>query len=283
MWLNLISILQSKLHCRKKVTPEFHFDPAYKYISTETLKLIVNGGKLWFSRADILNDTFELSPFLMPLNWPEIVELKESNPDAANALVSGAFQQVSSSLYVTCFSQHYKDPESQLMWAHYGNNHKGCCICIDFSILKHNQTHTDPDLSPKPVKVHYVDSLLKERNSRTPKSTDLGMLIGATKGKVWEYEKEVRLIIEADSFDSTKFEYLNDRKNISVDFDPCCISKVIFGLKSSHHDIEEVVKSFCEIGHLPEFKRLDIDPLTLNVIEKDTGHRDGILAHNNLL
>ncbi|WP_130538159.1 DUF2971 domain-containing protein [Thiomicrorhabdus indica] len=184
------------------MNPIVHYDLAYKYLSTDTLSLIVNGGKLWFSRADVLNDTFELSPFLMPLNWSEIVELKESQPQIADALVSEAFKKVSSSLYITCFSKHYKDPESQVMWAHYGDAHKGCCICIDFSILKDNKNST----GLYPVEVQYVNSLLEERNSRTPESDDLGLLIGATKTKIWEYEKEVRFVLEANSFDTNKFE-----------------------------------------------------------------------------
>ncbi|WP_130538161.1 hypothetical protein [Thiomicrorhabdus indica] len=61
------------------------------------------------------------------------------------------------------------------------------------------------------------------------------------------------------------------------------ISKVIFGLKSSAEEIEKIVKAFCNIGHLPDFTRLDIDPLTLKIIEKDTGHKKAILQHNNSL
>jgi len=109
------------------------------------------------------------------------------------------------------------------------------------------------------------------------------MLIGATKGKIWEHEKEVRIVIDADSFDPNKYKHINNKQNILVDFDPTCISKIIFGIKSTTEEIEKIVKVFCDIGYLPEFTRLDIDPLTLNVIEKNTGHRAAVLEYNDLL
>lgn|GEM_PF-1589287 len=255
----------------------FFFGPAYKFCAAATLPLIVRNRRLRFSRADTFNDAFELSPFLMPLNWHEIVELKKTQPEAANALVATAFQRVCSTLYITCFSKNYLTPASQLMWAHYGANHTGVCICIDFSDLRSKGSSE----GFYPVQVQYSDSLFEERQRRCPTSPDLGMLIGATKSKVWAYEEEVRLVIEADSFDSTKFTRSDDSKSIDVVFNPECISKVIFGLKSSTEDIKNVVESFCDVGYAPFFTRLDLDPLTLDVIEKDLGITQEILKSRN--
>jgi len=255
----------------------FFFGPAYKFCSAATLTLIVRNRRLRFSRADTFNDAFELSPFLMPLNWDEIVELKKTHPDKANELVATAFQRVCSSLYITCFSKNYLTPTSQLMWAHYGANHAGVCICVDFSDLRSNGSSE----GFYPVQVQYSDSLFDERQRRSPTSPDLGMFIGATKSKVWSYEEEVRLVIEADSFDSTKFNSSADSKTIDVVFNPECILKVVFGLKSSTEDIKSFVESFCDLGHAPLFTRLDLDPLTLDVVEKDLGITQEILKNRN--
>ena len=107
------------------------------------------------------------------------------------------------------------------------------------------------------------------------------MLIGATKSKVWAYEEEVRLVIEADSFNSEKFNRSADSKSIDVVFNPECISKVVFGLKSSTEHIDSVVESFCDVGHAPLFTRLDLDPLTLAVVERDLGITQKILKNRN--
>jgi hypothetical protein len=114
----------------------FFFGPVYKFCSATTLPLIVRNRRLRFSRAETFNDAFELSPFLMPLNWDEIVELKKTQPETANALVATAFQRVFGSLYIMCFSKNYLTPASQLMWAHYGANHTGVGFCVDFSDLR---------------------------------------------------------------------------------------------------------------------------------------------------
>ena len=252
--------------------PPFYFGPAYKYCAAATLPLIVKNQRLWFSRADTLNDAFELSPFLIPLDWQEIVTLAETQFEEARNLADAAFTRVCSSLYVTCFSKHYLKPESQLMWAHYGDSHRGCCFCVDFSELEDDRT-----AGMYPIEMQYSESLLDERNSRTQDSEDLPLLLGGFKSDVWEYEQEVRLVLESESFDSLKFEFMNNRKNVSVMFNPASITKVVFGLKSGPNELTPIVKSFCDFGHLPEFTRLDIDPLTLGVVEKDTGIKQSIL------
>lgn len=255
------------------MTIPYHLAPAYKFCNASTLPLIVRGSRLRFSRADTFNDAFELSPYLIPLDWTEISKLGETNMDAAKALASHAFQRVCSSLYISCFSKNYMSPESQLMWAHYGNNHKGVCFCVDFSVLQN-----DANLkSYYPVEVQYANSLVAERNRRNQNSPDIGMLLGATKSSVWSYEEEVRVVVESDSFDSTKFEVADGGKSIDVVFNPQCITKVIFGMKSSTSDIEEIAKSFCDIGHIPEFTRLDLEPLSLEVVERDFGLNQLIL------
>lgn len=254
----------------------FHFAPAYKFCKAETFAKIVSRGRLWFTRADALNDIFELSPYLMPLDWPEIVKLSETQPEVARQLAATAFQKVCGSLYVTCFSKEYKTPQSQLMWAHYADSHRGVAFCIDFSSMR-DQGGSDGTF---PVEVQYTPSLLAERGKYAPGSPELGMLIGATKSNVWSYEEEVRLVIETDSFDKSKFDFVTDRKiNIDVVFDPATITKVIFGLKTTQTEIDMVAKSFCGIGYLPDFTRLDLDPLTLGVTEKDMGLKEFILAN----
>jgi hypothetical protein len=254
----------------------YHFAPAYKYCSVSTLSKIVLNGRIRFTRADAFNDVFELSPFLLPLDWNGVAQLAEADMQTAKTIASTAFDKVCSSLYISCFSKNYISSYSQLMWAHYGDAHQGVCFCVDFSIL-----HDSLDAKGYyPVEVRYAKSLLHERNRLTQDSPELGLLIGATKSDVWSYEEEVRILIECDSFDSSKYEKVSDGKYIDVVFNPKCISKVIFGMKSQRSDVELVAKSFCGIGHIPDLTRLDVDPLTLQVVEKHLGLKENILEKN---
>ena len=87
------------------MNPPFYFGPAYKYCAAATLPLIVAKQKMWFSRADTFNDAFELSPFLIPLDWEDIVRISKTDFEAARSVADIAFTRVCSSLYITCFSK----------------------------------------------------------------------------------------------------------------------------------------------------------------------------------
>ena len=58
------------------------------------------------------------------------------------------------------------------------------------------------------------------------------------------------------------------------------ITKVIFGVKSSPEDIESVVKLFCKKGHLPDFYRMDINPITLEFCEYQLPIKEEIIKFN---
>jgi len=242
----------------------FHMSSAFKFTSSETLGLILDNKTLRFTRADAFNDIYELSPFIVPLDWVEITELAKTNFAAAKHLSIVAFQRICSSLYISCFSRSYTAPESQLMWAHYGNHHKGVCIEVDFDFLR----RLDPSSRYCPVAVTYVDSLLEERNRRSPTSEDLPLFIATYKGKVWAYEDEVRVVIETESFDKSRFTVSSDKRAIDVAFDARAIRKVIFGLKCDPAEIHKIVCGFLDAGHTPQYVKLDIDPLTLAAVEK---------------
>ena len=250
------------------IKPELYRGNFYKFCSLSTLSKIVQNQTLRFSRCDDLNDLYELSPFLAPLNWDEIVTLPRKG---GNAIVNIAFQRIFSSLYITCFSKYFKTPHSHLMWAHYGDSHKGCCFEFDFSdegVLQHHQFY--------PVSVVYTDCLLTERNKRTDASEDLPLYLAIYKSKVWEYEQEVRLVLEADSLDHESFKDVDpSSKKIDVNFQPRFITKVVFGARTSVEDIVNVMTLFARCGLEPKFTKMDIDPLTLEFVEK-SDHLDGL-------
>jgi hypothetical protein len=241
-----------------------HLSSAYKFTSCETLRLIVQNGTLRFTRADALNDIFEMSPFIIPLEWAELTEIAKTNFPLVREISRVAFDRICSSLYVTCFSKTYSAPEAQLMWAHYGNSHKGVCIEVNFDLLRQD----DPERRFSPVAVTYVDSLLLERNQRTPASEDLPLFIATYKNQVWAYEDEVRVVMETESLDKTRYKAAADQLSVDVVFNPKAICKVIFGLKSTVAEIRQIVSAFKNIDHSPTFVRLDLDPLTLKVVEK---------------
>ena len=250
---------------------------AYKFCSIETLNLIIEHEKLRFTRGDQFNDPYEANPYLVPTEWSKIVKEDKSNTDVVKALANEAFIRLSSKIYITCFSKSYIDKTSKLMWSHYGNSHKGACFEIEFpELTQENYSGGDP----VPIEITYCNSLRDERDSRNMESEDLPLYLATYKSDIWKYEQEIRLVIHKEIFESKKINEINDGKNIDVVLNINEIKKVVFGVKSDPEEIDKTVKLFCDKGHLPEFYKLDINPITLETYEYDLGLKKEILKYN---
>lgn len=75
---------------------------------------------------------------------------------------------------VSCFCE---VNDSILMWAYYGRNHQGICLEYDTSLLHKNKNH-----------IHQVQYYTNRQNSNNY----------TTKAKIWEHEKEWRLVLPDD-------------------------------------------------------------------------------------
>lgn len=127
---------------------------------------------------------------------------------------------------VCCFTT---DFTNELMWAHYGDNHRGACLEFDLSEC--------PNLFPYLRKVVYNDDF-PEINSLDELSDIL-----VKKRKAWEYEKEWRIISNVHGKHS---------------FEKKALKRIIFGLNSDRTKIEQVRK-VCETNGFKdvEFKKME--------------------------
>lgn len=229
-----------------------HLAKAFRFISFEGLFSTIEFETLRFSRADTFNDPLDNSPFLMNIEWDKISKLP---PNVYHYLYQRAFHQALGSLYICCFSKTYTSKKSYLMWSHYGQSHSQVCFEIDFS--KHRYCGG-------PSRVNYVENLAEERAKYRINSDGLGLFLVTTKSNLWEYEQEVRLVIESSlNAQTAKFKKTNQEKNLDVPFDIKMISKVIFGLKASKENVYKTIKLFKEKDHDPTFEKMIIDPTTL--------------------
>ncbi len=149
-----------------------------------------------FTNASQLNDPFDCHPNLMdyseipeyilnlhgaPLEW---YTEKEKN-DALN---------LRNDTWLSSFS---KTNDSLLMWSHYCANHKGICIGMNLVELRENMPSMGVGmylLEPLRLEVEYQDILNRPKAYHSPIDPHFYQLL--TKAKAWEYEQEVRLIIE---------------------------------------------------------------------------------------
>lgn len=145
---------------------------AYHFITEKYALDVISDQRLKVSLLNDLNDPFELNA----------VDL----PDRESRKKSYEFKQFMAERYgILCFSRVWKNP---LLWSHYANRHKG--VALEFEI-RDNIAH--------PIKYRKERYVLNSGKSYTvQKKFDRKDIEGVwlTKYSQWNYEKEIRVIVE---------------------------------------------------------------------------------------
>ncbi|MDF0378469.1 DUF2971 domain-containing protein [Methylophilus sp. YYY-1] len=140
------------------------------YLTSEKWALeAIKKRRLKLSRLDEMNDPFELLGVSLKTKESRSVFLQLK-------------KELNEEIGILCFSKTWHNP---VMWSHYGNRHKG--LCLGFDLM---DDWTFP--------ISYKGVRLKEdteKGVRENKET-LGHQLLTTKYKHWEYEREVRMIIQ---------------------------------------------------------------------------------------
>jgi len=130
---------------------------------------------------------------------------------------------------------------STLMWAHYARNHTGICLRFDFpkSFLADDEQY--PFMATSAIKYgdNIVSAWIQDKATLYEKSRrEFGMALTrvllTAKGKVWEYEQEVRTIATEQGTVTIPPEYL---------------THAIFGLRTTSDDQDRVKAIFKEQSH----------------------------------
>lgn len=149
---------------------------------------------LQFTNASQLNDPFDCHPNLVdysdipesvrhgiPLDW----YIKKEKNDALN---------LRNDTWLCSFS---KVNDSLLMWSHYCWNHSGVCVGMDLDKIMDCVPPTGLGMlfvEPLVMDVQYQDIIARPKAYHG--AEDLFHYQLQTKAKDWEYEQEVRLVIE---------------------------------------------------------------------------------------
>lgn len=114
------------------------------------------------------------------------------------------------------------------MWAHYADSHKGICIKYHFhhSITKLAGDHNGIVAYFKDVK--YSNGEMSKYSNKDAINLEDAFFL---KGKDWEYENELRLLL----YD------LNNQDTYGTINIPNCIEAIYFGLKCSDKDKETIL------------------------------------------
>ena len=130
-----------------------------------------------------------------------------------------------------------KTYDNALMWTHYANEHKGCCIELEV-----------PDSTWKCLEVRYQTTMPK-LTSRINPDEAMDTIFGV-KSDFWSYEQEVRFI---KTVQTTK-----EGKPFKANL-PIRIKKIYLGVRASNKDsIERIVKVIDNNIIVEKLKRDDI-------------------------
>ncbi len=216
----------------------------YKYIDLKGLECILKNETLKFTKPSDFNDPFEFHEALVDRklkleHWiqiykkrenklskerkKELIETFKNNNQKLQDDIDKQFYNQKATTKISCFSE---INDSFLMWSHYADKHKGACIGFSTERLK-TFFKTDSQF----CKVKYY----REIHSKNISNHRVDAIVHwiCSKGKTWNYEKEIRIILGSNP---TEFQKI----------DTTLIKQVIFGCNVANEEKERIEKLIFE-------------------------------------
>jgi len=137
-------------------------------------------------------------------------------------------------------------PTCPVMWGHYADNHQG--VCVELSLVdKNNSQHLclSKEESVDVSKLNYSNEPLDIFNSEEFHLDNFISSVLNTKSLKWNYENEIRLI--------NKYQGL-------LKINKKCLTKVIFGCKTTAKDRYSICRLLANLGYHFEFLIAKMQP-----------------------
>jgi hypothetical protein len=188
----------------------------YKYYSAKLGLQVLKSQTLWFTRPAAFNDLFDVNPQVVKATKTSTIRGSRTRiqfPVSIEKVLQA------SGAVVFCMTA---DPTSQLMWAHYAEQH--CGLLIEFSshvgILEGRRLNHQ---STRPVK--YTRQRPSMGGASGP-SDDIFFV----KGNDWSYEREWRML---DAEESASGQPTKDKKHWPFRLNPAAVARVYVGARCS--------------------------------------------------
>ena len=183
----------------------------YKYLDAVGGLTMLCNSNILFTNANKLNDPFDCHPSLIDFSQVPIERARAWGKEAIMDLESNRFECYRYKTWLCSLSKNY---DSLLMWSYY-NCHKGICIGIDMEKADKYLSCICGSIILGYLKfeVQYKDII--EKPDFFERKEDLWTYQLSTKGKVWEHEQEVRLVI-VDPTMMTPYYLPNDFVNKEI-------------------------------------------------------------------
>lgn len=218
----------------------------YKYLDFDGGLAMLKNHNLQFTNATKFNDPFDCHPALFDYSNVPAHRKQWLPAEFVSFMEENNMENMRNDTWICSLS---KVNDSLLMWSYY-NNHKGICIGLNKdAVIKSCQHKFIGLVFPFAGEVQYKDVLQKpDFFNDHPSLTDLLL----TKAKVWEHEKEVRLITQnplwVNAWKNTPDEFKNADKidGREVRHYPYltndCFESVYLGVNMLSKNKQEIIK-----------------------------------------
>ncbi len=254
----------------------------YKYRSADDhLLRLISHGECWMSPPSQLNDPFEVTPLLQYRSTGKNTikhafrRTNEFFPKMSPAWRIGKANQMVRQLRTPTPVAQRDDvgiyslteiPTCTLMWAHYGDNHKGVCLEFDTSKWLMKLAQRVAYREDRPI----IDTA-------NDKSSQFLEAICATKAMSWEYEAEWRILSVAGirNYEHSVMDaHWQQMRGPGMHLMPNgVLTGIIFGLRCPKETEKRIVATALSAGHQLSFSRMQEDRTKFLL------HRSDFLPH----
>lgn len=242
--------------------------------------------KLYAPDISTFNDVFEMGyddrPIYEALNTFDALKL--ANTEELRNNYNNLKKHIKSVGVYSLFVSETDIPDNVLMWAYYGDSHKGFCIAYDLEQLEKSEEYAfDVNLA----KVEYTESYPILSLDKLGNKDEMIKTIISSKSIDWKHENEIRLIYEHSgehrfnkhAIKAIYFGLQMDKKNIDT------IINGLDGIDVKFYQMERVPHSYKLTAKLVDEKyRIDKkDLLDENLYEIMRCKRDNTIEHFDVL
>lgn len=236
----------------------------YKYLDIKGGELMLKNSNLQYTNAAKFNDPFDCHPKLIDFsNVPQEL-CRLWGEDFAKDKEVNRSERLRERAWVSCLSKEY---DNLLMWSYY-TNHYGICIGLD---MKKVAQCLHPMLGqlvyPEGMEVEYRDIIQKPDYFKEVKNYWYYQL--CTKGKAWEHEHEVRMIIIEpyelcmeksipEKYNECKYPIPWNEVRFYARLSGACFETLYLGTKIDEEDKKSIIDLACKLN--PDIKIYQMQP-----------------------
>lgn len=236
----------------------------YKYLDAKGGLAMLKNHSLQFTNAAKLNDPFDCHPSLINFSNVPVERCRVWDSKTIEILESEQYRRQWRDSWICSLSQTF---DNLLMWAHYCVNHQGVCIGIDIEKADKylSKILNGVNIGVDKIEVQY-EEIIRKPDFFHDFSKDFFRYQISTKAKDWEYEQEIRLVLNdpISVFTPMALPYKPKKNNEWKDLRAYaliggeCFSELYFGINISERRKTSFIKIARSLN--PEIKIYEMRP-----------------------